>query len=111
MKHVIALAIAAIALAGCDGSKARMKEIVLAQLKDPDSAKFGRYEQVNSKNRDWACLEVNAKTPAGGYAGARGAYFVAPAGTTDWKFSGFADTYDLCVTIIKDMQESEGGPR
>jgi hypothetical protein len=110
MKRIIVLA-AAFALVGCGDNQAGMKETVRGHLTDPGSAKFGRYEQVNSKNRDWACLEVNAKGPGGGYTGAKAARFVAPAHTTNWLYQDIAGTFDECVSMIRDMQPFEGGAR
>ncbi|RYG89852.1 MAG: hypothetical protein EON59_00990 [Alphaproteobacteria bacterium] len=110
MKHAIVFA-AAISLASCSDGQAGMKKMVREVLTDPNSAEFGRYEQVNSKNRDWACLEVNSKGQGGGFIGARAARFVAPAGTVKWEFQGIAGGFDECVSMIHDMQPFEGGPR
>lgn len=86
--------------------------MVLAKLKDPSSAKFGDYEEVLSKNRDWACLGVNARNSFGGYTGEESARFVRKAGTQDWDFQGIApQSFDECVSMITSMQPYEGGPR
>lgn len=48
-----------------------LRQPVLEQLKDPDSAKF-RNEKVHggwTVGTSFLCGEVNAKTPMGGYAG------------------------------------------
>ncbi|NYT40783.1 hypothetical protein HZY97_08450 [Sphingomonas sp. R-74633] len=109
MKQIIVLA--AIVLCGCGEAHTEMKNMARSVMKDPDSAKFGRFEQVNSKNRDWACLEINAKGPGGGYTGAQAARFVSPAGKEAWKFQGIAGMFDECVSMIHEMQPFEGGPR
>lgn len=80
-KKLCALAIP-LALAACSGSdEARAKEVVRANITDPDSAKFGQYAQVDSKKRDWACLEVNYRGSEGGYVGNAAARLVKSAGS------------------------------
>lgn len=110
MKHLIVLA-GAILLIGCSDQQAPLKDMVRANLTDPGSAEFGRYEQVNSKNRDWACLEVNSKGQGGGFIGVQAARFVAPAGTEKWEYQGIAGSFDDCLKMLKEMQPFEGGPR
>lgn len=108
----VALALACLAsLAACDNAQSRAESVVRRFLSDPDSAKFGAFEEVQSKNRDWACLEVNAKGAGGGYVGASAARLVKPAGTEEWEFQGIAGTQEDCVSMIHEMQPFEGGPR
>lgn len=111
MKKLALAMVGTALLTGCSDRQAPMKDMVRANLTDPDSAQFGRYEQLNSKKRDWACLEVNSKGQGGGYIGNQAARFVATAGTANWEFSGIAGSFDDCVRMLKDMQPFEGGPR
>lgn len=69
-----ALAISAICLAlpGCDRNKSGAEDAVLANLKDPDSAKFGDF-YYNSETKK-GCLTVNSKNSLGGYTGDQQAY-------------------------------------
>ncbi len=51
----------------------KMQAAVLASLKDPDSAKFGKMTRIKDKG---ACLTVNAKNALGGYTGDQQAYLM-----------------------------------
>ncbi|TDS68174.1 hypothetical protein EDF71_1435 [Comamonas sp. JUb58] len=70
------IVIALVLLAGCAYAYTiylvhALRQPVLEQLKDPDSAKF-RNEKVHggwTVGSSFLCGEVNAKTPMGGYAG------------------------------------------
>ena len=44
--EVAAAIVGCLLLVGCGGSEAEAKKAVLANLKDPDSAKFGKFTQV-----------------------------------------------------------------
>jgi hypothetical protein len=74
LRSVVALCLG-LALAGC-GSAARRgaEEEVRRNLKDPDSAKFGKF-YFNEKT-ERACLAVNAKNALGGYTGEHHALLV-----------------------------------
>lgn len=69
MKKLTLLAALAM-LAACDRSGA--EEAVRANLKDPDSAKFGDF-YYNDKTKK-GCLTVNARNSMGGYTGDQQAY-------------------------------------
>ncbi|WP_315763866.1 hypothetical protein [Sphingomonas sp. Y38-1Y] len=88
-----------------------MKDITKSHLTDPKSAEFGRFERVDSKDRDWACLEVNSRGTGGGYTGPQASRFVSPASLDKWDFQGIAGTFEECVAMIHEMQPFEGGPR
>ena len=55
--------------------EAAARALVIARLKDPDSARFGRFDlgregiSSNGKRTAFACLTVNAKNSMGGYTG------------------------------------------
>lgn len=53
-------------LSACNSVKSDAKKLVLSRLKDPDSAKFGNFTQVNEES---ACFTVNARNSMGGYTG------------------------------------------
>lgn len=81
MKFAV-IAIVALSVSGCgDNSvslgqvtdEGKMQAAVLASLKDPDSAKFGKMTLVNERK---ACLTVNAKNALGGYTGDQQAYLM-----------------------------------
>lgn len=67
MRAVMTIAVAVIALAGCDKAlfDDDVRKAVRETLKDPDSAQWG--EKIVAK--DFACIIVNAKGGAGGYTG------------------------------------------
>ena len=77
-KSVVALAVVGVIVAGAFGWRAylvhELRKPVLAELNDPDSAKF-RNERLLSGWSEWTvkgsvlCGEVNAKNRMGGYAG------------------------------------------
>lgn len=60
MKKIVMFSIM-FGLAGCQDVESKTKDIALASLKDPDSAKFQNIKGV--------CGEVNAKNGFGGYSG------------------------------------------
>jgi len=62
--RIVYLAAVLVLLAGCGDSKA-IKELVQAQLRDPESARFD--ELVFSEDGNQACVEWNAKNGYGGY--------------------------------------------
>jgi hypothetical protein len=70
-----------------------IKKAVLAILKDPDSAKFGEFTQINEVR---ACMTVNAKNSMGGYVGDQQAFLRKEGG----KWMGYileGATHDWCV--------------
>jgi hypothetical protein len=104
--------LACLTLAGCDSPKSELEKLTLQQLKDPESAKFGDFGQVLSKERDWACLAVNAKNSFGGYTGEQSARFVKKATEDRWTFQGIApQSFAECMSMMRDKQPYEGGPR
>ena len=74
MKFAV-IALMMISTSGCGpnqfNEEGKMQAAVLASLKDPDSAKFGKMTKVNESH---ACLTVNAKNAMGGYTGDQQAY-------------------------------------
>ena len=68
-------------LSACGGVESEAKKAVLDGLKDPDSAKFGKFLLVNETH---ACLTVNAKNAMGGYTGDQQAFLKKDDGK--WRF-------------------------
>jgi len=85
-------------------TKANAKKAVLKNLKDPDSAKFGEYTQIDAK---FACLTVNARNSYGGYTGDRQA-FLGKLGK-DWFVLDIHEvSHGRCITILKKTSVEEG---
>jgi uncharacterized protein YceK len=105
---IISILVVSAFLAGC--SKESKEEIaasknlsdvkaaVLADLKDPTSAQFGKFEMV-SDNR--ACIEVNAKNSYGGYAGTK-PFFVKKIDGQWVAITSMDFPFDLCVMTMRD---------
>lgn len=86
-------------LAAC-GNESAAKKVVLAELKDPDSAKFGDF----SKHGDVACLTVNARNAMGGYVGNQEASLQKVDGV--WQVLGIIEiSHDSCVKNIIEAEE------
>ena len=77
MKRIALVLIALIAIsahADDDSAIQSAKQVVMAGLKDPDSAQFKNVAIVNSGKRRAICGEVNAKNGYGGYMGFKSFY-------------------------------------
>jgi translation initiation factor 2 gamma subunit (eIF-2gamma) len=74
------------------GDEAQAKKVVLANLKDSDSAKFGAFTRLNENN---VCIVVNAKNSLGGYAGNEIA-FVRKV-DDNWELIGISSVLDPCA--------------
>lgn len=61
-------------LSACGGLKSSAEKAVKDSLKDPDSARFGKF-YMNDKTRA-GCLTVNARNSMGGYTGDQQAFLV-----------------------------------
>jgi len=81
---MIAAFIPVIFLVACSGSESGARDAVLAQLKDPESAKFGEFTEIND---ELACLTVNAKNSMGGYVGDQQAFLKKKGGEWDFWFT------------------------
>jgi len=66
MKNFLVTVGLSLLLSACGGAESDAKKAVLEALKDPDSAKFGEFTQVDEAH---ACLTVNARNSMGGYTG------------------------------------------
>jgi len=102
MKHQTSFVLGAcFFLAACNSTEKQAQEDFRAHMKDPDSAKFGRFKARGNK----ACLEVNGKNSFGGYTGMETAFLNRDE---QGKWSGYADTsglldWDYCV---KDLDKA-----
>lgn len=87
-------------LAACGGNEAEAQKAVLAGLKDPDSAKFGKFTLVSE---NLACLTVNAKNSMGGYTGDKEAFLKKVGGKWELAQLSFTDgiSHDRCVIYQK----------
>lgn len=83
------------------------RKSVIASLKDPDSAKFGKFAIAGQKDGNpTACLAVNAKNSYGGYTGEQTAMLVKVSGewqviTIGMKVGPKTVGFDECLTLLK----------
>lgn len=66
MKRLIPICVSLMMLSACGGVESDVKKVVQSGLKDPDSAKFGKFTQLDA---NYVCIAVNAKNSMGGYTG------------------------------------------
>lgn len=85
-------------------NKSAGKNLVLAGLKDPESAIFGDYTKIGSA----ACLTVNAKNSMGGYVGAQQATLIKEDG--NWSLASIEEiSHAECTALIKEMNDAASG--
>lgn len=90
------IAIIPMLLAACGGAESDARKAVLENLKDPDSAKFGKFTNINDKA---ACLTVNARNSMGGYTGDQQASLIKQEGK--WiAISIYNQSHDMCITTM-----------
>jgi len=93
-------------LVGC-GETTSVKKEVLANLKDPDSAKFGEItiKKTGKTNANFgdilgACVTVNSKNSMGGYGGDEQAILIKGE---KWEFSGMTKiTHQDCLKMVSN---------
>ena len=73
LKRNVLGCVCALLLVACGGDEATAKKAVLGSLKDPESARFGKFSLAGKQG---ACFTVNAKNSMGGYTGDQQAYLV-----------------------------------
>jgi len=79
------------------------KKAVLRQLKDPDSANFGRFTLIDDTH---ACLTVNARNSYGGYTGDQEAWLTKPDG--EWHVYVIkAAEFVTCESIMTKMAAND----
>lgn len=82
-------------------SESDAKNAVLKILKDPDSAKFGRFEQITNTG---ACLAVNAKNSYGGYTGEQQAFLIKKD-AFNWVVIELSEvSYEMCIDFFKNRE-------
>lgn len=90
-------------LTACSGTESQAQRAVIQSLKDPDSAKFGKFTEFG---RDTACIGVNAKNSMGGYTGEQQALMVKKSGA--WNVLVISEqTHQECIDVAsneKDMK-------
>lgn len=90
---------AASLLAACGGSESDAKKAVLERLKDPDSAKFGKFTVIDDKA---SCLTVNARNSMGGYTGDQQASLMKNEGK--WVVLDIDRlSHDACIKILSSV--------
>ena len=101
MKATSILIFTALLLSACGSAESDAKRAVLERLKDPDSAKFGKFTQVTDKG---ACLTVNARNSMGGYPGAKEAMLYKQ--DDRWSVLTFEKvSHEACIEIMKDVSK------
>lgn len=86
-------------LSAC-GAESDAKKAVLGSLKDPDSAKFGKFTQVEKS----ACLTVNARNAMGGYTGDQQATLMQV--NKEWVVSSIGETsHDTCISSLRYLEQ------
>ncbi len=99
--EIAAVVLGCLLLAACGGNEAEAKKAVLENLKDPDSAKFGKFTQINE---ELACMTVNAKNSMGGYTGDKQAFLKKEKGK--WEVYSIKDiSHDLCIKIWSEIEK------
>ena len=97
MKNIFLLIVVGSLVAACGGVESEAKKAVLGSLKDPDSAKFGKFTQVNEKS---VCLTVNARNSLGGYTGDQQAMLTKFENA--WEVISIKKlSHDMCIEIMK----------
>ena len=81
-------------LQGCGGAEHEAQQAVLEKLRDPDSAKFGQFSEIQGR---LACLTVNSKNGVGGYTGDKQALLKKVNGI--WTFYSMVNsTHESCIS-------------
>jgi hypothetical protein len=96
--NIAAVSVSTLMLLACGGDEAAAKKAVLDRLKDPESARFGKFSLAG---KDGACLTINAKNAMGGYTGDQQAYLTR-VGEKDWSVMLFDKNLsnERCVEIF-----------
>lgn len=88
-------------LMACGGAESEAKKAVLNSLKDPDSAKFGKFIQVNEIS---ACFTVNARNSMGGYTGDQQAQLIKYQGK--WVVINIDNlSQEMCVEVMEKASD------
>ena len=96
MKTKLLIAVSAALLASCGGVESDAKKAVMERLKDPDSAKFGQFTNINDEA---ACLTVNARNSMGGYTGDQQAFLLKEK--EKWLVVSIDNlSHKMCVEIL-----------
>lgn len=102
ISYVLAACIALL-LIGCGGAESEAKKAVLEILKDPDSAKFGKFTNIDNKA---ACLTVNARNSMGGYTGDQQASLIKQEGK--WITMDIDEmSHDICIDIMTRVSSKQ----
>lgn len=96
-------------LSGCgNGGEGAARKLVLQNLKDPNSAKFGEFTIVSTEKFEMACLTVNSKNSLGGYVGNR-EFIVGRLEGESWELQGTHKvSHSTCVTMMRKHLTDQG---
>ena len=100
MWRVIFAGLACLTLCACNSGEAAAHKAALERLKDPDSARFGKF--TVSKDGKKACLGVNAKNSYGGYTGEH-QVVLSKNSSAQWEWVDELDevfSHSECVNMI-----------
>lgn len=75
------------------------QKAVLGRLKDPDSAKFGKFTVAGKKG---ACLTVNARNSMGGYTGSQQAFLLRKGSTWEVVTVEADLSHEQCVQVMSE---------
>ena len=101
MKVALFAVCIALLLTACGGAESEAKKAVLKILKDPDSAKFGKFTIVNNM----ACLTVNARNSMGGYTGDQQATLTKL--DKGWFFLTIVElSHEGCIDVITESSKN-----
>ena len=89
-----------LALVACGGAESEAKKAVLERLKDPDSAKFGKFTNIKDKA---ACLTVNARNSLGGYTGDQQAMLLKVEKGWRVVYIDNKGDHDACVEVASSV--------
>jgi hypothetical protein len=92
-----------ILITGCSSVESEMQEVVRGNLKDPDSAKFGKFTMIDD---DRFCLTVNARNSMGGFTGdqeALGINFGNQKLGDVWLVTFMKTGHASCVSVQKQL--------
>ena len=99
MRFASSLLVLPILLTACGGIESESKDAVRSRLKDPDSAKFGKFTRVGDTR---ACLTVNARNSMGGYTGDQVAFLWKKGDR--WVVLQIEEvSHDNCITTSKSL--------
>ena len=97
-------AIVGLMVASCGTQETEAEKAVLSVLKDPDSAKFGKYTRIDERS---ACITINAKNAMGGYTGDQQASLVKYKDSESWDVLSISEgSHETCIKILSEVMKT-----